>query len=691
MDLVRRHLSRVHHVKNDRQTWLRDDVRDGLSLQSWTQNGQREYWIVANEDQPGLASTTADATCSPRRRRRVADLHEDQHRRIAADAQSRSTTVLGLDDLALTSNWIRRTNWAATFTGADRLLLLLLTDRPAASGHHLPLGRYGTTEIYSSVDDERRLAAIGKAVDHFFDRCEDTARNTDHSLRCWLRSQMPGQPYKAPFELLGRSRTIVRYRAYWKRLMYFVFRLHRLDGVMCRDSLHVQLSCKQREAVEEVWTALQSGFTGSQPDMGIKEPLLNPPRHRATARSNSSSDSRSSPSVEVNPSRVTLPAQCPVRSVSELQQNLELSDKVDELDSNWSSFDETSLDEESGSAYSDEASDSDETKESVHAAILVQAVRKRTQGMIPAPLKCTSLSLLANDVGAAPSYSSTTPNTREEELADLIGKLSVFFCTEEFTDSRSSSTIVVYFSGVLGFSPSGTTFERPRNYTPKLSALIYCIRLCLLEASLPRFAHPFIGWKARASGGNLKRLNRIRERFMCLSCQAPMGELLSLRSYGRAISRSDGPNFRVQWSDDSEVVMWDGAELSMNHFRQLGCHAVQTATTLIAQLMYGIRPITRLDSISDSISNGAQGYSFVQDPANGLATAHLDLSTRACLDPLDGLMMSEGWNYPAVHRYLKKEADLLIQLMTTINIYVCQSPFRKEEASVPMEDDESRG
>lgn len=376
MDLVRRHLSSIHHVKNNGPTWLRDDVRDGLSLQSWTQNGPREYWIVANEDQPGLPPTAADAVCSPRRRRRVAELHKDQHRRITADAQSCSTTDLGIDDLALTSNWMRRTNWAATFAGANRLLLLLLTDKPAASGHRLPLGRYGTTEIYSSVDDERRLAAIGKAVDHFFNRCEDTARNTDHSLRCWLRSQMPDRPYKAPFELLGRNRTTVQYRAYWKRLMYFVFRLHRLDDVMCRDSLHVELSYKQRKAVEEVWTALQSDVTGSQSNRGIEDLLLNPPRQRATARSNSSS-----PDVEGNPSRVTLAAQRPIQAVSELQSSLESLDKVDELDNNLSSFDETSLDEEGSSAYSDEANDSDEIKESDHAAMLVQAVSKRTQGI----------------------------------------------------------------------------------------------------------------------------------------------------------------------------------------------------------------------------------------------------------------------------------------------------------------------
>lgn len=277
----------------------------------------------------------------------------------------------------------------------------------------------------------------------------------------------------------------------------------------------------------------------------------------------------------------------------------------------------------------------------------------------------------------------TIPATpREEKLADFIGKLSLYFCTEEFTDNRSSSAIVVYFSGILGFSPSGTTFERPKNYTSKISALVYCIRLCLLEATLPRFAHSSIGWKARPSSGNLKRLNRVRERFMCLSCQAPLGELLSLRSYGRAISRSDGPSFRVQWSDDSEKVKWDGGTLSMNRFRQLGHHAVQSATTLITRLMYGVRLTIRLDSIRDSISNVARGYSFVQDPVNGLAKAYLDLSASACLDPLDGLMKSERWNHSAVHRYLKEEADLLTQLMLVMYLRGGQAPRTTEFFSI---------
>ena len=73
-------------------------------------------------------------------------------------------TDLGINDLALTSNWMHRTRWATTFAGADRLLLVLLTDRPAASGHQLSLGRYGITEMYSSVGVEVNSSRVTLAA-----------------------------------------------------------------------------------------------------------------------------------------------------------------------------------------------------------------------------------------------------------------------------------------------------------------------------------------------------------------------------------------------------------------------------------------------------------------------------------------------------------------------------------------------
>jgi hypothetical protein len=115
----------------------------------------------------------------------------------------------------------------------------------------------------------------------------------------------------------------------------------------------------------------------------------------------------------------------------------------------------------------------------------------------------------------------------EETLADAVGQMSLFLCQEPYVDGNASSTLLVYFSGILGFPASGLTFERPRNYTPKLSGLIYCMRLCMLEATLRRFEHLSNGWQVRPRTGDLSRLNRVRERavqtnnlraVVCLDC-----------------------------------------------------------------------------------------------------------------------------------------------------------------------------
>lgn len=116
----------------------------------------------------------------------------------------------------------------------------------------------------------------------------------------------------------------------------------------------------------------------------------------------------------------------------------------------------------------------------------------------------------------------------------------------------------------------------------------------------------------------------------------------------------------------------------MQHFRQLGDRALESANASLIRLMYGITPTIRLESMADRISNMTSGYSFVQDPTNELFSAYLNLSSRACLDPMDGLMFSERWNLDAVHRYLKEEAYFLTQLMLVMHLRGGQAPRSPE-------------
>jgi hypothetical protein len=66
-----------------------------------------------------------------------------------------------------------------------------------------------------------------------------------------------------------------------------------------------------------------------------------------------------------------------------------------------------------------------------------------------------------------------------EEVLELLFGLIMAFCTEEVMDGRPDSTLLVYFSGVLGFSAELTGFLPARSYTSNLAALIYIQRLVL--------------------------------------------------------------------------------------------------------------------------------------------------------------------------------------------------------------------
>ena len=171
---------------------------------------------------------------------------------------------------------------------------------------------------------------------------------------------------------------------------------------------------------------------------------------------------------------------------------------------------------ESNSDGASDATDEEETSDEIHSASRVEGSSR-----------CTELEAGDEASPSSPAALATLPTFfRPEELVpsdeasvfapddldDAIGKFSYFLCTEEFDDGLPSSTAIVYFSGVLSFTPDGSTFERPAKYIPKLSAMIYCIRLCVLERMLPRLSHSKIDWSMRPRTGGLKHFTKFRDR-----------------------------------------------------------------------------------------------------------------------------------------------------------------------------------
>jgi hypothetical protein len=232
-----------------------------------------------------------------------------------------------------------------------------------------------------------------------------------------------------------------------------------------------------------------------------------------------------------------------------------------------------------------------------------------------------------------------------DPCGDVILELCYSMAIEDFEDGTASSSLLVYFSAVRGLSrPKGDDYLRPHQFTPVLSTLIYCTRLIFLEMTLPRFPHPYAAIPARPSYGHLRRLMPVRTEKMCDGTMSPLGEFLSLLSYGRALSRSEGPVYHFYWSEDDQVLSWDGcSHLSMTSFRGLVREALRQATIQCQRLMFDWEPANPdLSSLQDRLSTAKSGYSFVTDPANRLDDAYLDLFMRAYTSSIDGILKSQG-------------------------------------------------
>ncbi|KAK2036138.1 hypothetical protein LZ31DRAFT_430087, partial [Colletotrichum somersetense] len=123
---------------------------------------------------------------------------------------------------------MRRTGWDLMFDGARRDFLVRMSELPAVGADVRNPSAEDDMPYVSTPEDEARLQRVVSAVDGVFDRCEDTIRSMDVTMRCWLRSSEAYRPYKAPFELVGRRATTYKYRRLVKRLLCFCVRLWRL-------------------------------------------------------------------------------------------------------------------------------------------------------------------------------------------------------------------------------------------------------------------------------------------------------------------------------------------------------------------------------------------------------------------------------------------------------------------------------
>lgn len=514
-----------------------------------------------------------------------------------------------------------------------------MTDIPYATAGavDLLLARLdGEDPLVSPAKDEGRLRLVMLAMDCVLDRCEETVRQTSRSILCWLVTTHPTPCYNRPFRFHARERSRQDYRRYWKRFLAFVIRAFRMDTVERQRLTGIRFRKEHLALLQKIW---EHRIWDDLQLITELEHLSHP--HDATSQAWEDGAWTS----------------------DEDREEWEEGEPDDEEDE-----DGVTRLQEDGGAETDTlpraCSDSEEDWEAEVSSLSPSA----PQGMHHRHLHSA--------VSASPAVT---------EFLELIFRLNITLITDRFSHGRPETSLLVYFSGVLGFSSDRESFQPARNFTPILSRLIYMQRLLFLEYTLPSRAYPYIGIARRSKERALDRLNPVRLQYMIAGSQSALGEFLSLRDAGRTMGRLETPSYLLQWSEDGQTVYHNQRGFSMDEFRALAKHLLTTAEQQCQALMFDVLPEVDLSRLRDDLTNRQPGFSFVKHPANSLADAYLELSTRACNSRRNRLVKDGRWHWPSIFIYLDKTTALLESILTVLYTTCGQVPRAPELLSLEYE------
>ncbi|KAJ5636935.1 uncharacterized protein N7484_010248 [Penicillium longicatenatum] len=370
-----------------------------LSLQTWTQSrATQSYWVIPSDhDAPDqvVNDKTPHGTANSNF---LHDLRQRESRFQTADQHQNAYAFTGTATYEKTRPWLDRTRWISTYQGIPREILKRMTLLPTISSatHGLQLGGYQNRTFASPAADEEQIYHLIATPDTVLDRCEDTMRHTGQPFLAWLKSHMVAEPSPQPFSFLGTQQSRSRYRRTWKQFIAFVLHAFRLGPVITLEVLRLTLLPQHLPQLEQLWA--NSFETGS---------------------------------------RSSSPRPCFAREIPCLGEQ--------EPDAQG----ERAL----SPLFGDEvfSSDSDEDKD----------LTGRPDAMAQSDelLNCWKpASIGPLETCSRPGSSLLSPRAPSDQLAEALFKLCVLLITQQFKDGQPHSSVLVYFSGVLGISSNGGHF-----------------------------------------------------------------------------------------------------------------------------------------------------------------------------------------------------------------------------------------
>lgn len=148
---------------------------------------------------------------------------------------------------------------------------------------------------------------------------------------------------------------------------------------------------------------------------------------------------------------------------------------------------------------------------------------------------------------------------------ELMLKLSV--CLIKHSDFEREGSVIKYVAGIMGYKVREGRWKRPDHYTPTLAAIQFCIRVILLEDSLPMRSR---GHYRHGSGETpLESFRREHSKWLVDGGGTPYSWVHKLMNYGMTIAKDAKGEDRVRFSADRKYCYFDGHGFKVEEWKSM--------------------------------------------------------------------------------------------------------------------------
>jgi len=227
---------------------------------------------------------------------------------------------------------------------------------------------------------------------------------------------------------------------------------------------------------------------------------------------------------------------------------------------------------------------------------------------------------------------------------------------------------LIHFADVLGISIQFSRFNEPYSYTSSLAALLWMIRLLMMEYALPSREYKSLNWPSYMSYKNTaERMKMIQREYLTRGSFYPADRLIRVLAFGKESVKSIGRPTIVVWDTDYRGMRVKDIHIRLDAFQQFVKEGIAlTEGVLNEQLFFG-QPIPEinLNSIQDVLGNTEPFYSFLKySERSAIDGREYMMNLMKSIDPSKRLIDGDGtWNLARASEYLKAKKQFLRLLM----------------------------